>query len=342
MYDTILVTGGAGFIGSNLVRTLLDTYPEAHIINVDLLTYAGSLANLDGVQDNPRHTFVKADIRSPNAIQDIFARYNPDAVIHLAAESHVDRSIHTPSEFVSTNVLGTQVLLDCARRQWRTNPDKDICTTYRNNCRFLYVSTDEVYGALGASGRFCEDSPLAPNNPYSASKAGAEMLVRASCKTYGLPAIITRCANNYGPYQHPEKLIPRMVYAALARKPLPVYGDGLQVREWVHVLDHCAALTRVLEFGEIGEVYNIGGGEENEMTNLALVKMILSALNISDAKIAHVSDRPGHDFRYALDCTKIKTELGWRPTRDFASSIKETALWYASHPERARELAAVE
>lgn len=330
MLKTILVTGGAGFIGSNLVRALLAAYPDTHIVNVDLLTYAGSLANLADVTDNPRHTFVQADIRNPEGMRAVFDRYRPDAVMHLAAQSHVDRSIHTPDEFVQTNVYGTQVLLDCARRAWRTDCD-DACTQYQGGCRFLYVSTDEVYGAAGEAERFTEKSPLAPRNPYSASKAGAELLVRASLATYGLPVVITRSCNNYGPYQHAEKLIPRMVYAALSNHPLPVYGDGLQVREWVSVHDHCRALLRVLEHGRAGEAYNIGGGKDSECTNLALIGMLTDALGIASPSIAHVADRPGHDRRYALDCAKITTELGWHPTTDFADGIRETAAWYSAH-----------
>lgn len=331
MLKTILVTGGAGFIGSNLVRALLAAYPKTHIVTVDLLTYAGSLANLTDVTDNPRHNFVQADIRNPDGMRAVFDRYRPDAVMHLAAQSHVDRSIHAPDEFVQTNVYGTQVLLNCARRAWCADTDNAACTQYQSGCRFLYVSTDEVYGSAGESERFTEQSPLAPRNPYSASKAAAELFVRASFATYGLPVVITRSCNNYGPYQHAEKLIPRMVYAALTNHPLPVYGDGLQVREWVSVHDHCAALLRVLAQGQVGEIYNIGGGQSSECTNLAMINMLTGALGIQHPQIDHIADRPGHDRRYALNCAKITTELGWHPTTAFADGIRETALWYSSH-----------
>ncbi len=306
----LLVTGGAGFIGANYVQHVLATHPEDQVVTVDLLTYAGNLANLESVMRDPRHRFVRADVADPAAMDD--AVRGVDAIVHFAAESHVDRSIADATAFLRTNVVGTQVLLDAARRA-RVG-------------RFVQVSTDEVYGSLGATGAFTEESPLRPNSPYAASKAGADLLVRAAHHTHGLDAVITRCSNNYGPYQFPEKLIPLFVTNALADEPLPVYGDGCQVRDWIHVADHCRALDAVLRRGHAGATYNVGGG--NERRNLDVARTILAALGKPESLLRHVADRPGHDRRYAIDATKIRTELGWEPRETFAAGIAATIAWY--------------
>lgn len=323
----ILVTGGAGFIGSNFVRYMLDKY-DHKIINLDLLTYAGNLENLKDIENHPNYTFVKGDICDRELVDDIFREHEISVVINFAAESHVDRSIDNPDIFVQTNVMGTQVLLDIAKNHWNLAPDDRYSTDYRDGVKFIQVSTDEVYGELGESGYFTEETPLAPNSPYSASKAGADMLVRAYHETYKLPMNITRCSNNYGPYQHPEKLIPLMIGQAMQDKKLPVYGDGLQVRDWLHVYDHCVAIDRVMQKGKPGEVYNIGGN--NEMKNIDLVKIILKELGKSEDLISFVKDRPGHDRRYAIDNSKITSELGWSPSYTFEEGIKETVEWYLS------------
>jgi dTDP-glucose 4,6-dehydratase len=307
----ILVTGGAGFIGSNLLYHLHEKYPDYTLINVDKLTYAGNLENLKGLEGKPGYRFVKADITDRAALEPLFQE-GLDGVIHLAAESHVDRSITDPDVFVNTNVLGTQVLLDLARR-------------YKVP-RYLQVSTDEVYGSLGPEGYFTEDTPLAPNSPYSASKTGADLLVRAAFHTFGQPVLITRCSNNYGPYQFPEKLIPLMISNALEGKQLPVYGDGLNVRDWLHVKDHCRGIDAVFHKGTCGEVYNIGG--HNEHSNIEIVKLILKTLGKPESLIQYVKDRPGHDRRYAIDATKIKKVLGWEPTITFDAGIQDTIQWY--------------
>lgn len=311
-YKTLLVTGGAGFIGSNFVRHVLGKRPNARIVNLDLLTYAGNLENLKDVERDPRYAFVKADIADAAAIARVLDTYPVDAVVNFAAESHVDRSILDPGIFVRTNVLGTQVLLDAAKQ--------------RNVPRFLQVSTDEVYGSLGATGAFTEETSIAPNSPYSASKAGSDMLVRAYHHTFGYDTLITRCSNNYGPFQFPEKLIPLMISNALEDKSLPVYGDGKNVRDWLHVDDHCSAILTVLENGKAGEVYNIGGN--SEMENLRVVELILDALGKPRSLIKFVKDRPGHDRRYAIDAGKIRRELGWTPSRTFEAGIQETIRWY--------------
>ncbi|MDR1790951.1 MAG: dTDP-glucose 4,6-dehydratase [Propionibacteriaceae bacterium] len=321
---TVLVTGGAGFIGSNFVHYLLARY-DAQIVNLDLLTYAGSLSNVKDVKDDPRLHFVQGDIRDRELVAMLFAQYDFDAVVHFAAESHVDRSIAEPEVFLTTNVIGTQVLLDAARNHWRLRPDPRCCE-YRDGVRYLQVSTDEVYGALGPEGFFTETTPLSPNSPYSASKASADLVVRAYANTYALPVLITRCSNNYGPYQHPEKLIPLMISSALAGLPLPVYGDGLQIRDWLYVEDHCAAIDTVLTKGKLGEVYNIGGN--NEKTNLEIVKLVLAELGKDESLISFVPDRLGHDRRYAIDNTKITTELGWAPAHTFDAGITKTIQWY--------------
>lgn len=326
----ILVTGGAGFIGSNFVKYMLATY-EYNIINIDSLTYAGNLENLKEVEDNPKYTFIKADIRDREALDRIFKEYNIDTVVNFAAESHVDRSIEDPELFLSTNILGTQALLDTAKTYWKVNPDDKHCRQFKEGVKYLQVSTDEVYGTLGKEGMFKETTPLAPNSPYSASKASADMIVRAYHETFGMPINITRCSNNYGPYQFPEKLIPLMINNCLNNKALPVYGDGMQIRDWLHVKDHCIGIATVLHKGKDGEVYNIGGN--NEKANIEIVKLIIKDLGKSEELIEYVKDRPGHDRRYAIDNTKITTELGWSPSYTFEQGIKETIEWYLSHKD---------
>lgn len=325
----ILVTGGAGFIGSNFVQYILDQEDDIRLVNLDLLTYAGNLENLAAYEDDPRYHFVKGDIRDRALLHELFAQYDIDTVVHFAAESHVDRSITEPEVFLTTNILGTQALLDEAKAYWKTEPDNKYSREYRENVRYLQVSTDEVYGALGKTGMFTETTPLAPNSPYSASKASADMMVRAYHQTFGLPVNITRCSNNYGPYQFPEKLIPLMIHNAETDKPLPVYGDGMQIRDWLHVKDHCAAIWTVLKKGQIGEVYNVGGN--NEKANIEIVKLILQSLGKGEELITYVQDRPGHDRRYAIDNTKITTELGWKPAYTFEQGVAETIEWYQAH-----------
>lgn len=326
----VLVTGGAGFIGSNFIEYMLAEHPDYKIVNVDRLTYAGNLDNLRKVEDNPHYAFIKADIRDRKAMEEIFSKHDFDAVVNFAAESHVDRSIEGPEVFLTTNILGTQVLLDMAMKQWKVRPDDKYDREYKNGVKFLQVSTDEVYGELGETGLFVETMPLLPNSPYSASKASADLIVRSYNETFGLPVNITRCSNNYGPYQFPEKLIPLMINNALNNNDLPIYGDGLQVRDWLHVHDHSAALDVVLHKGEDGEIYNIGGN--NEKTNLEIVQIILSHLNKPDSLIKFVKDRPGHDRRYAIDNTKITNELGWSPAYTFEEGIAETIDWYLNNP----------
>ena len=327
----ILVTGGAGFIGSNFIQYILDKQQDlVLLLDLDLLTYAGNLENLEPVKDDPRYRFVKGDIRDKTLVEKLFAEYDFDTVVHFAAESHVDRSILEPEVFLTTNIIGTQTLLDAAKRHWNLDPDNKHSREYRPGVRYLQVSTDEVYGALGKTGMFTETTPLAPNSPYSASKTGADLIVRAYHQTYGLPVNITRCSNNYGPYQFPEKLIPLMIHNARQDKPLPVYGDGMQIRDWLHVKDHCSAIATVLEKGKTGEVYNIGGN--NEKANIQIVRLILETLNKPESLITYVQDRPGHDRRYAIDNTKITTELGWAPAYTFEEGIKETIRWYLDHP----------
>lgn len=308
----ILVTGGAGFIGSNFVHFMLNKYPGYRIINFDTLTYAGNLENLSAVEKHPNYTFVKGDICSRDQVLKAFRDHAIDAVVHFAAESHVDRSITGPAVFVHTNVVGTQVLLDVSRE---TGIE-----------RFLHVSTDEVYGSLGATGYFTEGTSLHPNSPYSASKASSDMLVLAYQHTFGLPGVVTRCSNNYGPYQFPEKLIPLLIANAVNDKPIPVYGDGSNVRDWLYVEDHCSALDVVLHNGKIGDVYNIGG--HNEWKNIDIVKLVLKEIGKPESLITYVKDRPGHDKRYAIDAAKIKNELGWVPAYQFENGIRKTIAWY--------------
>ncbi|WP_050463162.1 dTDP-glucose 4,6-dehydratase [Herbaspirillum autotrophicum] len=330
----ILVTGGAGFIGANFVLDWLAQSDEA-VLNVDKLTYAGNLNNLSTLQDDRRHVFVRADICDQDAIAALLNKYQPRAVVHFAAESHVDRSIHGPRDFINTNINGTFSLLEAARAYWSGLPDQK-----QRDFRFLHVSTDEVYGSLGADDApFTETTAYAPNSPYSASKAASDHLVRSYHHTYGLPTLTTNCSNNYGPYHFPEKLIPLIIANARAGKPLPIYGDGQQVRDWLYVGDHCAAIRRVLESGKPGEVYNVGGW--NEKANLDVVHVLCDMLDQMDPKqsgsyrdqITFVADRPGHDRRYAIDARKIERELGWKPSETFDSGIRKTVEWYLAHQE---------
>lgn len=332
MSKTFIVTGGAGFIGSAVVRHLIND-TEYQVVNVDKLTYAGNLMSLKSVENNDRYHFEQADICDKNKITEIFAKYQPDVVMHLAAESHVDRSINGPDEFIQTNIVGTYNLLEVARAYW-SNLSDDKKSTFR----FHHISTDEVYGDLhGTDDLFTETTPYAPSSPYSASKASSDHLVRAWLRTFGLPTIVTNCSNNYGPYHFPEKLIPLMILNALSGKPLPVYGDGKQIRDWLFVEDHARALVQVATKGEIGETYNIGG--HNEKQNIEVVKTLCVLLeelspnkpagvaNYADL-ITYVKDRPGHDVRYAIDASKIERELGWKPQETFESGLRKTVQWY--------------
>jgi dTDP-glucose 4,6-dehydratase len=309
---SILVTGGAGFIGSNFIRMAIEEHPDVHVVNLDKLTYAGNLQNLAEVQDHPQYTFVHGDICDAALVERLLTEHKIDTIVNFAAESHVDRSITGPKIFIETNVTGTLTLLQAAR-------DKGLE-------RFLQVSTDEVYGSLGSEGKFTEQTSLSPNSPYSASKASADHLVRAFGHTFGLKYNITRCSNNYGPYQFPEKLIPLMIHNALHDKDLPVYGDGMQVRDWLYVYDHCTAIWRVLERGTPGEIYNIGGC--NEKANIEVIELILGRLSKPKTLIRHVKDRPGHDRRYAIEAEKIIGQLGWKPSVTFEQGIVRTIDWY--------------
>jgi dTDP-glucose 4,6-dehydratase len=327
----LLVTGGAGFIGSNFINHFLAGNPDCRLINLDDLTYAGNLENLRGVENKPAYRFVKGDICDGELVNSLLKEEKIDAVVHFAAESHVDRSIMGPEIFVRTNVLGTQVLLEEGRKHWQSGTVADF--------RYLQISTDEVYGSLGKTGYFTEETSVAANSPYSASKAGADLLVRAYHETYGLPALTTRCSNNYGPYQFPEKLIPLMIHNILDGKPLPVYGDGLNVRDWLHVKDHSQAAETVLKNGFPGQVYNIGGN--NEWQNIDIVNLVCDLMDrklgntagTSNALITFVKDRPGHDRRYAIDASKIKRQLGWEPSYTFERGIDETIDWYLANRE---------
>ena len=317
----LLVTGGAGFIGSNFVRSTLAETGEP-IVNLDKLTYAGNLGNLDSLRGDARHVFVQGDICDRALVGDLLRKHKPRAIVHFAAESHVDRSISGPAPFVQTNVVGTFSLLEEGRIFFQNLKEKE-----REAFRFLHVSTDEVYGSLGPQDpAFTETTPYTPNSPYAASKAASDHLVRAYRHTYGLPTLTTNCSNNYGPYQFPEKLIPLMIHNALAGKPLPVYGDGSNVRDWLYVLDHCEAVRLVLERGRMGETYNIGGNAEK--TNNEVVGMICDLLKEYKPRISHVTDRPGHDRRYAMNVAKISKELGWKPRESFETGLKKTVQWY--------------
>ncbi len=331
---TVFVTGGAGFIGSALVRLLI-TESEWRIVNIDKLTYAGNLESLAGVVDDSRHVFTRTDICDRAALDSLFTEYQPSGVIHLAAESHVDRSIASPSDFIQTNITGTYTLLEAARNYWQGLPEAE-----QTGFRFHHVSTDEVFGSLGDSGYFSEATAYQPNSPYAASKAASDHLVRAWHHTYGLPALVTNCSNNYGPYHFPEKLIPLMILRALEGKPLPIYGNGGNVRDWLYVDDHARALKLVFEHGMIGETYCIGG--HNERTNLEVVDVLCAQLDAlrpradgrsyRDQK-TFVTDRPGHDQRYAIDAAKIQRELGWTPQETFETGIRKTIAWYLANPE---------
>ena len=325
----VLVTGGAGFIGSNFVKYVRSVEKDWRIVNLDALTYAGNLKNLESLEKDENHIFIRGSIEDRPLVSSLFTTYDFDFVINFAAETHVDRSILDPEIFLKTNVFGTQSLLDAAKACWQMGKDREGYPTYKEGVKFLQVSTDEVYGALGQTGMFTETTSLAPNSPYSASKASADMIVRAYGKTFKLPLNITRCSNNYGPYQFPEKLIPLMIGNALEGKALPVYGDGMQVRDWLYVEDHCSAILSVLRNGRPGEVYNIGGN--NEKANIEIVRLILRTLGKPEELIRHVEDRLGHDRRYAIDNTKITRELGWEPSYTFEKGMARTIEWYLDH-----------
>ena len=311
----LLVTGGAGFIGSNFVRHMLDTYPNITIVNLDLLTYAGNLHSLVDLKENPRHKFVHGSITNRELVTHLLDVDNIDGIVNFAAESHVDRSIVNPGAFVETNVQGTLVLLEAAK--------------IKGIGRFVHISTDEVYGSLDKTGYFTEDSPIAPNSPYAASKAASDMLVRSYYKTYGLDVNITRCSKNYGPYQFPEKLMPLLITNGVDGGSLPVYGDGENIRDWIHVKDHCAAIDLILQKGKKGEVYNIGG--RTEKTNNEIAQIIMKELKLPEERLEYVKDRPGHDRRYAVNPEKLEKELGWKSTYSFEAGMKETIDWYLSH-----------
>ena len=331
----ILITGGAGFIGSNFLLDWLALCDES-VVNLDLLTYAGNLDNLSSLENDPRHIFVRGDIGDIKLVSELLNKYKPRAVVNFAAESHVDRSIHGPEDFVQTNVVGTFHLLESVRTYWGA-----LGEDAKSGFRFLHVSTDEVYGSLGQDGpAFTEENRYQPNSPYSASKAASDHLVRAYHHTYGLPVLTTNCSNNYGPYHFPEKLIPLMIVNAQAGKPLPVYGDGQQIRDWLYVKDHCSAIRRVLEAGKLGEVYNVGGW--NEKPNIEIVQRVCALLDEmnprADGKsyleqVTYVTDRPGHDRRYAIDAIKIERELGWKPAETFETGIRKTVAWYLEHQD---------
>ena len=331
----LLITGGAGFIGSNVVQHIIDRPEVQRLVNLDCLTYAGHLANLTAVASHPKYVFERVDLRDKAAVRRVFQQQSVSHVMHLAAESHVDRSITGPGDFIHTNIVGTFHLLEACREFWMSGERRSSSSDFR----FHHVSTDEVYGSLGSTGYFTEQTSYAPNSPYSASKAASDMLVRAYHHTYGLPAVITNCSNNYGPFQFPEKLIPVVIQSVLERRPIPVYGDGMNVRDWLYVRDHAEALWQVLMRGRIGETYNIGGS--NEWPNIKLVELICDLIDElapqlggkSRKLITLVKDRPGHDRRYAIDSTKIQTELGWKPAHTFEQGMRETVQWYLNNQE---------
>jgi dTDP-glucose 4,6-dehydratase len=314
---TLLVTGGCGFIGSEFIRQQLATYPDQTLFNLDALTYAGNLDNLAEIAGHPNYTLVRGDVADADLVADLFSRHHFDLVVHFAAESHVDRSLQDSGPFVRTNIQGTQILLDAARRSAVT--------------KYVQVSTDEVYGSLGPTGLFTEETPLAPNSPYSSSKAAADLLVRAYVHSFGFPAVITRCSNNYGPYQFPEKLIPLFVTNLFAGKQVPVYGSGLNVRDWIHVADHCRGVDRALRAGTPGEVYNFGGACEK--TNLEITRLLIDLTGRDESAIRYVTDRAGHDHRYAIDFSKAHRDLGWEPQVLFETGLAQTVDWYRTHPE---------
>ena len=333
----LLVTGGAGFIGSNYIRHTIEANPSVNIINLDLLTYAGNISNLDVVAKNPRYSFVQGDIRDGALVEKIFVENEVDTVVHFAAESHVDRSIHTPSNFIETNIVGTFTLLEAALKAWKDTPDGKL---------FHHVSTDEVFGSLEPSApAFSETTAYDPRSPYSASKASSDHLVRAYAHTYGLPISISNCSNNYGPFQYPEKLIPVVIQNCLTGKPIPVYGDGLQIRDWIYVIDHCEAINRVLKARMLGQTYNIGG--DNQVTNMALITRICEIFDqrLPDSPnkphkqlITHVKDRPGHDRKYAMNIDKITHDLGWKPSVDLETGLAKTVDWYISNQDWVNDL----
>lgn len=333
---SLLVTGGAGFIGSNFINRFMSLNPACKVVNLDILTYAGNLKNLTALEQNPNYRFIKGDIGDAALVASILAEELIDGVVHFAAESHVDRSITGPEIFVRTNVLGTQILLEESRKHWQAGRV--------DNFRYYQISTDEVYGSLGETGYFTEETPLAPNSPYSASKTGADLLVRAYHETFGMPTIISRCSNNYGPYHFPEKLIPLLIANIIARKPLPVYGDGTNVRDWLHVSDHASAIECILKGAKPGSVYNIGGN--NEWKNIDIVHLVCDLLDSKLGRqpgenrrlITFVKDRPGHDQRYAIDASKLKIDLGWSPAYTFETGISETIDWYLNHQQWVTEI----
>ncbi|KZL93699.1 dTDP-glucose 4,6-dehydratase [Clostridium magnum] len=328
---TYLVTGGAGFIGSSFIIYMLNKYSDIRIINLDKLTYAGNLENLKGIDSNPNYTFIQGDICNKELVEELFKKYDIDYIVNFAAESHVDRSIREPEVFVNTNVLGTITLLNTAKKFWETERG------FKEEKKYIQISTDEVYGSLGQTGFFGETTPINPHSPYSASKASADLIVKAYFDTYKMPINITRCSNNYGPYQFPEKLIPLLINNCLNYKELPVYGDGLNIRDWLYVEDHCKAIDLVINKGKMGQVYNIGG--HNEKTNIEIVNIIIKYLNenvdekITKSLIKYVEDRKGHDRRYAINTNKIKNELGWYPETNFEVGIKNTIEWYLDNPK---------
>lgn len=328
---TYLITGGAGFIGSNFIQYILNLHESVKIINLDLLTYAGNPENLRSVENHPNYNFIHGDICDKKMLLDIFNQYDVDCVINFAAESHVDRSILEPEIFARTNILGTVNLINAAKNSWETK------NGFKNNKKYIQISTDEVYGSLGQTGYFTEETKINPHSPYSASKASADMLVKAYYDTFGMPINITRCSNNYGPFQFPEKLIPLIILNCITRKPIPVYGDGMNIRDWIYVEDHCKGIDLVAANGRKGEVYNIGGN--NEKTNIEIVKLVIEYIrsnydnSASEDLITYVSDRKGHDKRYAIDASKIKEELGWQSEASFESGIKKTIDWYFDNKE---------